>query len=492
MSMHNKNRLLVLSAVTALACAAATTGTASAQSARPTAFVNARIHTVSGDSIEKGTIVIKNGKIESVGKDVTVPAGAKVIDATGKTIMPGLVSAWSRAGLNPPTSRSNTPQRGRRGRGRRVFRGGSSGGSAKNNAATKVLDGVYARQPIFRNLLEVGVTSLALNPNGNGFAGLGAVLNPAGKTRDELALNDEAFVQIGMQRSASAKKLLKDTFAKAKKVVEEREKPPEPAKKPEAKKPDSKKTDAKKPAAKKPAPGGKKDGPKPEGKEPPKPSPKPKSGEKKQDPKKAAATPKKKAAPKKPKDPNLEVLADLLQGKRRAILQINSAADLLHWRHAVDDDVKFPRMVAVTRHDTFSGTIDMVAEHLKKWECSVLLPASLTSLPRTQYLINPAKKLHDQGIEIGFAIGESTVSVRSIFFNLMELVRSGLPADVALKAITLVPAKALGIDKRTGSIEVGKDADLIVFDGDPMSPTGKLDQVWLRGKRVEKKHGSKQ
>jgi imidazolonepropionase-like amidohydrolase len=68
----------------------------------------------------------------------------------------------------------------------------------------------------------------------------------------------------------------------------------------------------------------------------------------------------------------------------------------------------------------------------------------------------------------------------------MELVRSGLPADIAIKAITQVPAKALGIDKRTGTLEVGKDADLLVFDGDPLSPTGKLEQVWLRGSRVEK------
>ena len=482
MSMRNTNTLLILSALAALTCA---TTTATAQSARPTAFTNARIHTVSGETIENGTLVIKNGKIEAVGKDVVVPAGAKVVDATGKTIMPGLVSAWSAAGLRPPTVRSNTPQRGGRGRRFRPTSRGSSG-STSSKAATKVIDGMYARQPIFGQLLEVGVTSLALTPQGSGFPGLGAVLNPAGKSRDELSLNDEAFVQIGMQRSAGGKKVLKDMFEKAKKAVEEREKPPapkEPAKKPEAK-------PAGKPAEVKPT-GKPAEKPK-DGKEPPKPAPKPtpkpapKESEKKQDPKKPA-TPPKKTPPKKPKDPNVEVLADLLQGKRRAILQIASAADLLHWRTAVDDDVKFPRMVAVLRHDSNSGTIDMVTEHLKKWECSVLLPPSLSTLPRTQHLTHPAKKLHDAGIEIGFAIGESPAAVRNIFFSLMELVRSGLPADVAIKAVPQVPAKALGIDKRTGTIEVGKDADLLLFSGDPLSPVGKLEQVWLRGSRVESK-----
>ncbi|HIE69654.1 MAG TPA: hypothetical protein EYP98_05515, partial [Planctomycetes bacterium] len=214
---------MVLSVTAALVCAVAT-----AQNARPTAFTNARIHTVSGKTIEKGTLVIRNGKIDAVGKDVVVPAGAKVIDASGKTLMPGLVSAWSRAGLNAPTSLSNTPTRsGRRGRGQR-FRPSRSSGRTTNAAATKVIDRVYIRQPIFGKLLEVGVTSLALNPSGGGFPGLGAVLNPAGKTREALTLDDEAFVQIGMQRNSGAKKLLKETFAKAKKVVEEREKPPAP------------------------------------------------------------------------------------------------------------------------------------------------------------------------------------------------------------------------------------------------------------------------
>ena len=483
MSMRNYTRFLALSATAALMCVAAT-----AQSARPTAFTNARIHTVSGDIIEKGTLVIRNGKIEAVSKDAVVPAGAKVVDATGKTIMPGLVSAWSRAGLNAPSSRGNTPTRsGRRGRMRR-FPSGGSGGNAKMSAATKVIDRVYIRQPIFGKLLEVGVTSLALNPSGNGFPGLGAVLNPDGKTREALTRDDEAFVQIGMQRNSAAKKMLGDAFTKAKKVVEEREKPPappakkpEPTKKPEAGKPASK--PAPKPAEGKEPP---KPAPKPAPKPTPKPTPKPKEGDKKQEPKPAAKPAPTKKAPKKRKDPNLEVLADLLQGKRRAIVQTGSAADLLHWRTAVKDDIKFPRMVAVTRHDSTSGTLDLVIDHLKKWECSVLLPATLSTKPRTAYLTPPAKDRHDAGIQIGFILGERPTTVRGIFFKLMELVRAGLPADVAIKAITQVPAKALGIDKRTGTLEVGKDADLLIFAGDPLSPTGKLEQVWLRGSHVVK------
>jgi imidazolonepropionase-like amidohydrolase len=107
-------------------------------------------------------------------------------------------------------------------------------------------------------------------------------------------------------------------------------------------------------------------------------------------------------------------------------------------------------------------------------------------LPRSRYLIHPAKILHDAGIEIGFVLGDSPAAVRLLFFRLMELVRTGLPADVALRGVTLVPAKALGIESTVGSLETGKVANLLVFRGDPLSPTGQLEAVWLDGREVQK------
>ena len=473
---------------------------AAAQSTRPVAFTNARLLPMSGKPIDVGTLVVRAGKIEAIGKRAVIPAGAKVIDASGKTIMPGLVSAWSRAGLDSQRRSTITGPMRRSRRFRQLPSRSSS--RVTNKAATKVIDTLYARQEIFGDLLRLGVTTLSLNPNGSGLPGLGALLRPDGKNRDQLSIDEEAFVQIGMQRNGATKKLLKETFAKAKKVVEERKKPksapekdqPTKAAKPteagQRRKPGEQPKPTPKPEPKpKPTP---EPEPKPKPKPTPKPEPKPKPTPKpepkptpkpKSDADKANAKPTKQP-PKKAKDPNLEVLADLLEGKRRAVMQINSAADLLHWRTVVEDDVKFPRFVAVPGHDQYGGTIDLALEHLKKWECPVLLSPTLTTLPRTRYYVHPAKKLHDAGIEIGFALGETEGELRILFFRLMQLVRSGLPADVALRAVTLVPAKALGIDQRTGSLEVGKDADLLVFAGDPLSPTARLESVWLRGQQI--------
>ncbi len=61
-------------------------------------------------------------------------------------------------------------------------------------------------------------------------------------------------------------------------------------------------------------------------------------------------------------------------------------------------------------------------------------------------------------------------------------VRYGLPTDQALMSITLHPAKILNLDKEIGSIEVGKQADLVALSGDPLKPTSRVEWTMLRGK----------
>lgn len=463
-----------------------------AQDARAVAFTNARLVLISGATIESGTLVVKNGKIEAIGADVTAPAGARIVDCAGLTILPGLVSAVSRAGLAPAGGpRPEVRPAGRR-RGREETPAPTSGGdSAQNRAAAKVVESMNPRQEVFGDLLRAGVTTLALSPAGSGFPGLGAVLQPDGRTLEQLTVDDGAFVQIDMTRNAATKKLLKETFEKAQKLAADRKKPaakPSEAAAAEAKPPaEPGKTEAtpkpEPPKPEQPKPEPKPEPPKPEPPKPEPPKPEPKPDEK------AAPAPAAAAATRRPepqKDPNLEVIADLLDGKRRAIVSIGSAADLLQWQLAVADEIKFPHTIVVARHDPLSGTVDRVADALKTRQCTVLLPPDLSTLPRTRLLIHPARLLHDAGIEIGFVLGDNPATVRMLFFRLMELVRTGLPADAALRAVTLVPAKVLGVEAKKGSLEAGKDADLLVFRGDPLSPSAELVSVWLRGREVPK------
>src|SRR4051812_39541340 len=84
--------------VFALACTALPLmpGTAHAQLV---AITNAKIYTVSGPIIERGTIVLRDGTIAAVGASVAVPAGATVIDATGKVVTPGFLDSATGIGV---------------------------------------------------------------------------------------------------------------------------------------------------------------------------------------------------------------------------------------------------------------------------------------------------------------------------------------------------------------------------------------------------------
>ena len=65
------------------------------------AIKDATIYPVSGPKIERGTIVIRNGLIEAVGVNVTIPPEATVIDGNGLTVYPGLIDSFSDTGLPP-------------------------------------------------------------------------------------------------------------------------------------------------------------------------------------------------------------------------------------------------------------------------------------------------------------------------------------------------------------------------------------------------------
>ena len=111
----------------------------------------------------------------------------------------------------------------------------------------------------------------------------------------------------------------------------------------------------------------------------------------------------------------------------------------------------------------------------------VLIQPVLTSVPFSQSVLNPARALHENGLTVGFVMGDSPGAVRNLWFQLMELVRYGLPSEVALAGVTRVPAEALGVDGEVGTIETGKRANLLVFTGDPLDPRSCVEVVLIDG-----------
>src|SRR5688572_3632818 len=122
--------------------------------ARPVVLVNARIHTVAGPVIDGGTILVENGRIKAVGKSVSMPSDAKVIDLAGKSVIPGLVDCSSGLFL--------------------AADGGSQGGSAEHDVCD-ALDFFDDTPP--REALASGVTTVFVSPPGRGpFIGQAAVV----------------------------------------------------------------------------------------------------------------------------------------------------------------------------------------------------------------------------------------------------------------------------------------------------------------------------
>jgi imidazolonepropionase-like amidohydrolase len=95
----HRNALQILIATVCMATARASDTIPAPPQTKPVAIKGATIHPVSGPDIPAGTIVFENGKITAIGPDAAVPAGAEVIDASGKHVYPGLINANTVLGL---------------------------------------------------------------------------------------------------------------------------------------------------------------------------------------------------------------------------------------------------------------------------------------------------------------------------------------------------------------------------------------------------------
>ncbi len=89
--------------------------------------------------------------------------------------------------------------------------------------------------------------------------------------------------------------------------------------------------------------------------------------------------------------------------------------------------------------------------------------------------------MRDQGVLMSFN-SDSNELARHLNTEAAKAVKYGnLPPTNALEFVTINPARQLGIGDRTGSIEQGKDADLVLWSGDPLSPFALCEQTWVEG-----------
>lgn len=111
--------------------------------------------------------------------------------------------------------------------------------------------------------------------------------------------------------------------------------------------------------------------------------------------------------------------------------------------------------------------------------------ATGVALPQEEHdPLMAAARLWRTGVDYGFAAGDTTPGSTLLDYVRFS-VRNGLDPAKAIPLLTLAPARILGLDDRVGSIEPGKDADLVLFDGDPLSPSSRIILVIIDGQVVQ-------
>jgi imidazolonepropionase-like amidohydrolase len=117
--------------------------------------------------------------------------------------------------------------------------------------------------------------------------------------------------------------------------------------------------------------------------------------------------------------------------------------------------------------------------------CSVIVVDSPGGkLEAAELDFRTGKVLEDAGVLVAFHTDDWITDSRVFFRSAALAVRAGMSRKGALAALTLAGAKMLDLDRRTGSLEAGKDADFIILSGDPLSVYTKVLQTWVEGEKV--------
>ena len=129
---------------------------------------------------------------------------------------------------------------------------------------------------------------------------------------------------------------------------------------------------------------------------------------------------------------------------------------------------------------------DRIADILEREKLPVMLGPTLSdrSKPELSNLtFDTYKNLSDRGIDVAIITDHPEITIENLPLCAAMAVRHGMDEEKALKGLTITAAKNCGIDDRVGSIEVGKDADISVFNGNPVRFDSRCLYTFINGKR---------
>jgi len=407
----------------------AVASTVSSAQQTPIALTHAKLLTITHSTIENGTLIMQGGKIVAVGaaSSVTIPADAQVIDATGMTVYPGFIDSETQLGLTEISAEVSTND--------------TLEPSDEIMPHMHVFDAFHAESELIPVARLNGITNAVVAPDsGDTLPGQDSFIQLAGASATEMILIRDNAMPLNFTGDQRRNKggfdkrkypstrmgliaQLRQAFLDARDYQ-------------------SKWADYER--------------------------------------KKADAMRDKKPEPLAPKrDLKLEALLPCLDGKEIIVLAADTPSDLetaVNLAH--DFNLKF-----VLNHISHSQP---VLDYVASLKVPVIV-GPIYEAPkedeRYDAVYSLPAQLHKRGVKIAFA-SYSGHNVRNLPDQAGFATAFGLPYDEALKAITINPAEIWGVADKLGSLDVGKNANVVVANGDPLDVKTDVKQVYIEGRPI--------
>ncbi len=388
--------------------------------AKKIAIIGGTILPITSDPIENGVILVENGKIAKIGKNVDIPDNAEVIEAKGKYILPGFIDAHTHQGI----WQDSVGWEGR------DF-------NEMTDPATPHLRAIDAIYPEDRGLAdgpEGGVTAINTGPgSANVIGGIFAVIKTHGKTIDDLVVKPDAALKVAFgenpkrvyneQKKAPTTRMavaavFREQFTEAKNYM---------AKWEHYKKQIEKGEDVAPPEI----------------------------------------------------NLKMETLVKVLKKEMPIHAHAHRADDIITAiRLAEEFDINIALIHATEGH--------LIPEYLAKKKVPCIVGPNLIGREKVELknvTFDTPGVLEKHGVKI--ALQSDTIPPLR-YFQLIPLlaVKYGMDEKEALKAVTINPAEILGIADRMGSLEPGKDADIVIWTDHPLEFKARVEKTFINGEKV--------
>jgi imidazolonepropionase-like amidohydrolase len=404
------------------------TSSAAASSNETVALKGGKLLTITHGVIENGVVVMQNGRITAIGGAGTaIPAGAKVIDATGMTVYPGLIDSETHLGLTEVSADRMTVD--------------ELEPSDEIMPHMHVFDAFHAETALIPVTRINGITNAIVAPaSGDTLPGQDSFIQLAGASATEMLTVRDIAMPLnftGQQRRNQNFDQAKFPFTRMGMATQLRQAF----------------IDAQDYQQKIAAWEKKKNS----------------SDEKEKE--KAGAPPK--------RDLKLEALLPYLEGKKPVVLAAEQPNDLLT---ALELANEF-HLKVILNHVSHSWTIlDKIADtHLP------VIIGPIYEQPkedeRYDAVYSMPAQLAKRGVKIAFASYDAH-QARNLPYAAGYAVGFGLSPEEALKALTINPAQMWGVDKDLGSLEVGKLGNVVVANGDPLDVKTDVKHVFIQGQEI--------